>query len=81
MCVCRDWIKSLSDTAMNSFTRAIALGCQLKEPWIICSAGAYIWNYNVHRLDQGRHRELLVPLHAVLEGLRAIGHAGYFLCI
>ncbi|CAH1785035.1 unnamed protein product [Owenia fusiformis] len=71
-----DWIRSLSKCAQESFMRASVLGSELKEPWILCSAAAYIWNYNNHILTQFRHREILDIMITVLEGIRAVGHAG-----
>ncbi|XP_064631435.1 cilia- and flagella-associated protein 46-like isoform X3 [Lineus longissimus] len=71
-----DWIKMLSDTATNSFLRSIDLGVELNESWVVCSATAYLWNYNNHILTQNRHREITDTLHAMLDGLKKVGHAG-----
>ncbi|GFO25849.1 cilia- and flagella-associated protein 46-like [Plakobranchus ocellatus] len=71
-----EWIKDLSHQATENFLRGLALGVELNEPWIVCSAGAYIWNYNTHVLAQGRHREIVEALTTVLGGLKKVGHAG-----
>ncbi|RUS85833.1 hypothetical protein EGW08_006385 [Elysia chlorotica] len=71
-----EWIKDLSHQATESFLRGLALGVELNEPWIVCSAGAYIWNYNTHILAQSRHREIVDALTTVLGGLKRVGHAG-----
>ncbi|XP_069140158.1 cilia- and flagella-associated protein 46-like isoform X2 [Argopecten irradians] len=71
-----DWIKSLTEDATQSFLRGLELGVELVEPWLVCSAGAYIWNYNNHLLTQLRHREIMDILSTVVAGLRKIGHAG-----
>ena len=73
---CSEWIKSLTDTATNAFLRAAELGEELKEPWIVCSAATYVWNYNNHILSQNRHREIVDPLTVLLEKLKTVGHAG-----
>ena len=71
-----DWIKSLSDEASQAFLHAVRLGKELQEPWIVCCAAAYIWNYNNHILSSNRHNEIIMPLQSVLEGLQDVGHAG-----
>ncbi|GFS07539.1 cilia- and flagella-associated protein 46 [Elysia marginata] len=71
-----EWIKDLTQQATENFLRGLALGVELNEPWIVCSAGAYIWNYNTHVLAQGRHREIVDSLTTILSGLKRVGHAG-----
>ncbi|ESP03735.1 hypothetical protein LOTGIDRAFT_237561 [Lottia gigantea] len=71
-----DWIKMLSEMSTKSFLRGLELGVVLDEAWLVCSAAAYIWNYNNHVLAGNRHREILDTLSAVLDGLRQVGHAG-----
>ena len=75
-CVHSEWIKDLTQQATENFLRGLALGVELNEPWIVCSAGAYIWNYNTHVMAQGRHREIVDALTTVLGGLKRVGHAG-----
>lgn len=72
-----NWIRELSEASTSSFLRGLELGVDLMEPWLVCNAAAYIWNYNNHILTQMRHREILLPLTAVLDGLKRVGHAGY----
>lgn len=74
--VSSDWIKGLSDQAKDHFLRGLAIGVELDESWIVCSAAAYIWNYTNHILTQGRHREIVPQLTTVLQGLKKVGHAG-----
>ncbi|XP_025093435.1 cilia- and flagella-associated protein 46-like isoform X2 [Pomacea canaliculata] len=71
-----NWIRELSEASTSSFLRGLELGVDLMEPWLVCNAAAYIWNYNNHILTQMRHREILLPLTAVLDGLKRVGHAG-----
>ncbi|XP_052099636.1 cilia- and flagella-associated protein 46-like isoform X4 [Mytilus californianus] len=71
-----DWIQSLSQDCTKSFLRGLDLGVELEEPWLVCCATAYIWNYNNHVLTQNRHREIMDPLMACFEGLKKVGHAG-----
>ncbi|CAG2203029.1 Cilia- and flagella-associated protein 46 [Mytilus edulis] len=71
-----DWIKSLSQDGTKSFLRGLDLGVELEEPWLVCCASAYIWNYNNHVLTQNRHREIMDPLMACFDGLKKVGHAG-----
>lgn len=71
-----DWIKSLSADATRSFLRGLELGVELEEPWLVCSAAAYIWNYNNHVLTQRRHREVMDTLTKVVEGIKKVGHDG-----
>ena len=71
-----EWIYDLSEQSTGHFLRGLALGIELDEAWIVCSAAAYIWNYNNHLLAQGRHQEIAPTLATVLAGLKKIGHAG-----
>lgn len=71
-----EWTDSLSVMASKAFLRALELGTQLQEAWIVCSASAYIWNYNNHVLTQDRHKEIIEHLQACLDGLKKVGHAG-----
>ena len=66
----------MTDDAVSSFLKSVTLGIELNEAWILCSATAYIWNYNNHVLDQNRHREIVDTLQTLLDGLRKVGHAG-----
>ncbi|XP_071946707.1 cilia- and flagella-associated protein 46-like [Antedon mediterranea] len=70
-----DWISSLSQFATTHFLRAAELGCALGEPWIVCNATTYLWNYNNHLLVEGRHRELIETFSKLLEALKQVGHA------
>ncbi|KAH9492442.1 Cilia- and flagella-associated protein 46 [Bulinus truncatus] len=72
----REWIVALSKEATKSFLRGLFLGVLLNEPWIVCSAAAYVWNYNNHIFGQGREDEITSDLSTVLEGLKKVGHAG-----
>ena len=60
-----------------SFLRATALGLDLAESWIVCSAGAYVWNYYNHKLQKGRENDIVHALQTVLDGLKRLGHSGY----
>ncbi|XP_035825239.1 cilia- and flagella-associated protein 46 [Aplysia californica] len=71
-----EWIKDLSEQTTANFLRGLALGIELDEAWIVCSAAAYLWNYNNHVLTQGRHKEIVPHLTTVLAGLKKVGHAG-----
>ncbi|KAK7482059.1 hypothetical protein BaRGS_00026751 [Batillaria attramentaria] len=71
-----DWIAELSDVSTKSFLRGLQLGVDLIEPWLVCCAATYIWNYNNHILSQNRHREIVPALTTVLDGLKKVGHAG-----
>ncbi|KAK6186277.1 hypothetical protein SNE40_008346 [Patella caerulea] len=71
-----DWIKMLSETSTKSFLRGLELGVILEEAWLVCSAAAYVWNYNNHVLTENRHREILNTLAVILDGLKKVGHAG-----
>ena len=71
-----NWIQGLSDSVAKGFLRAAELGVQLNEPWIVCSAATYLWNYNNHLLSSGRHRELTAAFAKLLQALKQVGHAG-----
>ncbi|XP_055900491.1 cilia- and flagella-associated protein 46-like isoform X3 [Biomphalaria glabrata] len=71
-----DWLMDLSKEATQSFLRGLSLGVSINEPWIVCSAAAYIWNYNNHIISQGEEDQISSDLNIVLEGLKKVGHAG-----
>jgi len=71
-----DWISSLSNEVIYSFQRAAEFGVELKEPWLVCNAAVYLWNYTTHMLSQGRHKEVIPIFSPVLEAMKLTGHAG-----
>ncbi|XP_077992013.1 cilia- and flagella-associated protein 46-like isoform X2 [Glandiceps talaboti] len=71
-----EWIQSLCTNTTRGFLRGAELGVELNEPWIVCSAAAYVWNYNNHVLTDNRHRELIAPFSTLLDALKVVGHAG-----
>ncbi|KAL9983920.1 hypothetical protein ACROYT_G006166 [Oculina patagonica] len=71
-----DWISSLSNEVIYSFQRAAEVGVELKEPWLVCNAAVYLWNYTTHLLSQGRHKEVIPIYSTVLEAMKLTGHAG-----
>lgn len=71
-----EWIASLSKEATGSFLRGAAIGVELEEAWLCCCAATYVWNYNNHILSREEHHQIVDNLTAVLEALRAAGHAG-----
>ena len=70
-----DWISSLSNEVIHSFQRAAEIGVELKEPWLVCNAAVYLWNYTTHMLSQGRHKEIIPIYSPVLEAMKVTGHA------
>lgn len=71
-----EWISSLSNEVIHSFHRAAEIGVELKEPWLVCNAAVYLWNYTTHLLSQGRHKEVIPIYSPVLEAVKSTGHAG-----
>ena len=71
-----EWIDSLSKESIDAFLRAVNLGVELNEAWVVCSSASYIWNYNNHTMTQLRHREMVETLKEVLTGMKKVGHAG-----
>uniref|UniRef100_H2Y0L3 Uncharacterized protein n=1 Tax=Ciona intestinalis TaxID=7719 RepID=H2Y0L3_CIOIN len=70
-----DWIHHLNKQATSAFLRAIELGIELEETWIICSGAAYLWNYSNHLLVASRYTELAPMFQQVLFGMQQIGHS------
>ncbi|CAH3151990.1 unnamed protein product [Porites lobata] len=71
-----EWISSLSNDVIHSFQRAAEIGVELKEPWLVCNAAVYLWNYTTHLLSQGRNKEVIPTYSPVLEAMKVTGHAG-----
>ncbi|EDV20853.1 uncharacterized protein TRIADDRAFT_60791 [Trichoplax adhaerens] len=71
-----DWVKSLWQTAINDFKRALQLGCELSESWLVYSAAAYLWNYCKHKFDQASFREFVPVFQPVLTAMKTIGING-----
>ena len=76
LCFASDWISSLSNEVIYSFQRAAEFGVELKEPWLVCNAAVYLWNYTTHMLSQERHKEVIPIFSPVLEAMKLTGHAG-----
>ena len=70
-----EWLKTLSEEALAAFLRAIELGMELNEAWVVCSAASYIWNYNNHTLKKKDFRKIVEPLQTILDGMKQVGHA------
>ena len=71
-----EWISSLSNDVIHSFQRAAEIGVELKEPWLVCNAAVYLWNYTTHLLSQGRNKEVIPTYSPVLEAMKVTGHTG-----
>lgn len=67
---------SLSESAVSCFLRAVSLGQDLYESWIVCSAAAYVWNYYNHILQNNRNKEIVNTFQALLDGFKKVGHSG-----
>ena len=70
------WISSLSDDAIRGFQRAAAIGVELNEPWLVCNAAVYVWNYTTHMLCEGRYKEIIPIYNPIFEAMKTTGHAG-----
>nr|CAB3230219.1 tetratricopeptide repeat protein 40 [Phallusia mammillata] len=70
-----DWIHDINHQATNAFLRAVELGIELEETWLICSGSAYIWNYNNHLLVAHKYTELVQTFDKLLFGMQEIGHS------
>ncbi|XP_063723597.1 cilia- and flagella-associated protein 46-like isoform X4 [Symsagittifera roscoffensis] len=68
-----NWISKLHSLVTQSFLRASDIGVELKEPWIVQSAVAYLWNYNNHILSSNRHCEITQPFEHLYECLKEVG--------
>lgn len=77
-----DWIDDVSTQAINQFQRAAIIGVELKEPWIVCNAGIYVWNYTKHLLSEGKYSSLTKVFRPLFTSLQSVGHdtEAVFLC-
>lgn len=73
---CRNWIESLSQSAMNSWLRSAEIGREIQEGWIVQNAVVYVLNHNQHLIAAGRQKELVDALDHLLSIVKATGHSG-----
>lgn len=72
----RNWIESLSQSAMNSWLRSAEIGREIQEDWIVQNAVVYVLNHNQHLIMAGRQKELVDALDHLLSIVKATGHSG-----
>ena len=72
----REWACSLSRNSAHHFLRAAQIGVDLAEPWLVCCAASYLWNYSAHALRDHRYAELAETFQALVSALRTTGHDG-----
>lgn len=69
-CTHSDWTSQLSADAQNSFLRAAELGVSLEEPWLVCNAATYLWNYSHRWIEQDRPSELVETFRPLLASIK-----------
>ncbi|XP_039193388.1 cilia- and flagella-associated protein 46 isoform X2 [Crotalus tigris] len=71
-----NWINHLSQYAMENFLRAVRIGEELNEAWIVHNTVAYVLNHNKHLIISKRQRELVDPLQILFNAVKNIGNFG-----
>ncbi|KAG8135457.1 hypothetical protein E2320_008476, partial [Naja naja] len=71
-----NWIKHLSQYAMENFLRAVRIGEELNEAWIVHNTVVYVLNHNKHLIISKRQRELVEPFQILFNAVKNIGNFG-----
>ncbi|ETE71957.1 TPR repeat-containing protein C10orf93, partial [Ophiophagus hannah] len=71
-----NWIKHLSQYAMENFLRAVRIGEELNEAWIVHNTVVYVLNHNKHLIILKRQRELVEPFQILFNAVKNIGNFG-----
>lgn len=61
---------------MENFLRAVKIGEELNEGWIVHNTVAYVLNHNKHLIISKRQRELVDPLQILFSAVKNIGTFG-----
>ncbi|XP_070608537.1 cilia- and flagella-associated protein 46 isoform X2 [Erythrolamprus reginae] len=71
-----NWIKHLSQYTMENFLRAVKIGEELNEAWIVHNTVVYVLNHNKHLITAKRQRELVEPFQILFNTAKNIGNFG-----
>ncbi|XP_013916051.1 PREDICTED: cilia- and flagella-associated protein 46 [Thamnophis sirtalis] len=71
-----NWINRLSQYAMENFLRAVRIGEELNEAWIVHNTVVYVLNHNKHLIILKRQRELVEPFQILFNAVKNIGNFG-----
>ncbi|XP_025029883.1 cilia- and flagella-associated protein 46, partial [Python bivittatus] len=71
-----NWINGLSQYAMENFLRAVKIGEELNEAWIVHNTVVYVLNHNKHLIISKRQRELVDSLQILFSAVKNIGNFG-----
>ncbi|XP_063162642.1 cilia- and flagella-associated protein 46 [Candoia aspera] len=71
-----NWINHLSQYAMENFLRAVKIGEELNEAWIVHNTVVYVLNHNKHLIISKRQRELVESLQILFNAVKNIGNFG-----
>lgn len=77
VCVCRAWIEGLSEYTMSCWLRSAEIGLEIGEAWVVQNAAIYMLNHNHHLIAAGRQRQLVDPLHQLLNIIKASDPHGW----
>jgi hypothetical protein len=69
------WLNRLSKEAIQHFLRAIQIGVQLNESWLVCQGAAYTWNYLHHIFEKQKYSQVNHILMEVYEAIKKVGHS------
>lgn len=71
-----NWINHLSQYAMENFLRAVRIGEELNEAWIVHNTVVYVLNHNKHLIISKRQRELVEPFQILFSAVKNVGNFG-----
>ncbi|XP_034292423.1 cilia- and flagella-associated protein 46 isoform X1 [Pantherophis guttatus] len=71
-----NWINRLSQYAMENFLRAVRIGEELNEAWIVHNTVVYVLNHNKHLIISKRQRELVEPFQILFNAVKNVGNFG-----
>lgn len=75
------WIQQMNSKITSSFLRGLVLGYSLNDSYIVGNAAIYLWNYNLHIIEQNRQSEIVDCFAAILEGMQKVDYSEFIVLL
>ncbi|XP_029648903.1 cilia- and flagella-associated protein 46-like [Octopus sinensis] len=75
------WIQQMNSKISSSFLRGLILGYNLNDSHIVGNAATYLWNYNLHIIEQNRQSEIVGCFSTILEGMQKVDYSEFIILL
>ncbi|XP_014779855.1 cilia- and flagella-associated protein 46 [Octopus bimaculoides] len=75
------WIQQMNSKITSSFLRGLILGYNLNDSYIVGNAATYLWNYNLHIIEQNRQSEIVGCFATLLEGMQKVDYSEFIILL